>query len=216
MSRILLGTFLLFLFLQESVFEKLDGYEFPVYSTDFCPQNETEWKARSNVLNCTEKNGYTCLPNEHFTELLEFCYRDPHILIEKELCLYLIKSNSLVHGYKCRNFRFGCPTSSYLSTKIYNYPACLLVENGCFYAEPICKRKINTSERKTTKQIDLDKTHPNTTDDSTATYLNETTVYVQGEIDTIDERKVLALSIALLALGFLIGVLCIVLIIRKK
>lgn len=63
--------------------EKLDGYEFPVYSTDFCPQNETEWKARSNVLNCTEKYGYTCLPNEHFTELLEFCYRDPHILIEK-------------------------------------------------------------------------------------------------------------------------------------
>lgn len=63
--------------------ERLDGYKFPVYSTDFCPRNETEWKTRSNVLNCTEKNGYTCLPNEHFTELLEFCYTDPHILIEK-------------------------------------------------------------------------------------------------------------------------------------
>lgn len=144
-----------------------------MYSTDFCPKNETEWKTRSNLLNCTEENGYTCLPNEHFTELLEFCYIDPHILIEKGqislcnypiliknynstniilklcwkikmlliqykdlyivdimhfyyqfsisgLCLYLIKSNSLVHGYKCNTFQFGCPTSSYLSTKIYN------------------------------------------------------------------------------------------------
>lgn len=61
---------------------KLDGYVFPVYSTDFCPRNETEWKERSTVLNCTEQKGYTCLPNEQFTELLEFCYTDPWILIE--------------------------------------------------------------------------------------------------------------------------------------
>lgn len=61
----------------------------------------------------------------------------------------------------------------------------------------------------------MDKIYPNTTDESTATYLHETTVYMQREIDTIDDRK-WVLNIALLALGFLIGVLCIVLIIRKK
>lgn len=54
-----------------------------MYSTDFCPRNETEWEERSTVLNCTKKNGYTCLPDEHFTELLEFCYTDPWILIEE-------------------------------------------------------------------------------------------------------------------------------------
>lgn len=62
---------------------KQEGYEFPVYSTNFCPRNKTEWKERTKVLNCTEKKGYTCLPNEHFTELLEFCYTDPWILIEE-------------------------------------------------------------------------------------------------------------------------------------
>lgn len=54
-----------------------------MYSTDFCPRNEAEWKERSNILKCTEQNGYTCLPNEQFTELLEFCYTDPWILIEE-------------------------------------------------------------------------------------------------------------------------------------
>lgn len=62
---------------------KQDGYEFPVYSTDFCPRNETEWKEKSKVLNCTEQKGYTCLPNENLTKLLEFCYTDPWILIEE-------------------------------------------------------------------------------------------------------------------------------------
>nr|XP_034309908.1 uncharacterized protein LOC117683886 isoform X1 [Crassostrea gigas] len=224
MSIILLGTFFSFLPLQESKSKNLDGYKFPVYSTDFCPRNEAEWKERSNILKCTEQNGYTCLPNEQFTELLEFCYTDPWILIEEGLCLYLIKKNSKVHGYNCHNFQFGCPTSSYLSTEIYKHPACLLVENGCFYAEPTCKkffssvskdtderegRKINTSNRKKSK------IYPNTTDDSTATYLHETTVYVQREIDTIEDRK-WVLDITLLALGFLIGVSCIVLIFRKK
>lgn len=62
---------------------KIDGYKFPVYSTAFCPRNETEWNERSSDLNCTERNGYTCLPNENFTELLEFCYTEPLIWIQK-------------------------------------------------------------------------------------------------------------------------------------
>lgn len=76
---------------------KQEGYEFPVYLTKFCPRNKTEWKERAKVLNCTEQRGYTCLPNEHFTELLEFCYTDPWILIEEGkiasccIILYIIK-----------------------------------------------------------------------------------------------------------------------------
>lgn len=62
---------------------KLDGYKFPVYSTQFCPRNESEWNKRSSTLNCNNTNGYTCLPNQQFTELLEFCYTQPRILIEK-------------------------------------------------------------------------------------------------------------------------------------
>lgn len=62
--------------------EKLKGYNFPVYSTERCPGNETEWNQRSSALNCTEKRGYMCFPNQNFTELLEFCYTQPFTHIE--------------------------------------------------------------------------------------------------------------------------------------
>lgn len=63
--------------------KKLEGYKFPVYTTAFCPRNETEWKIRSSFLNCTTKNGYTCLPNKNLTELLEFCFKRPFIWIQE-------------------------------------------------------------------------------------------------------------------------------------
>lgn len=62
---------------------KLDGYDFRVYTTEFCPKNQTEWNERSSAINCTESNGYMCVTNDNITELLEFCYFDHHILIEK-------------------------------------------------------------------------------------------------------------------------------------
>lgn len=62
---------------------KLDGYDFPVYSTEFCPRNQTEWKERSSAINCTENNGYMCLPNDNLTVLIEFCYIYPFIWIEE-------------------------------------------------------------------------------------------------------------------------------------
>lgn len=63
--------------------KKLEGYKFPVYTTAFCPRNETEWKIRSSFLNCTTRNGYTCLPNKNLTELLEFCFKRPFIWIQE-------------------------------------------------------------------------------------------------------------------------------------
>lgn len=52
----------------------IDGYKFPVYTTPSCPQNKRDWLERSSVLNCTDQNGYMCIPNEMLTELVEFCY----------------------------------------------------------------------------------------------------------------------------------------------
>nr|XP_022300115.1 uncharacterized protein LOC111108482 isoform X4 [Crassostrea virginica] len=55
--------------------ERLNGYKFPVYSTNFCPRNETEWMERSSKFNCTgEDITYACFPNDDITELIEFCY----------------------------------------------------------------------------------------------------------------------------------------------
>lgn len=56
-----------------------DGYEFPVYTTEFCPRNMTEWQERSSILNCFKSNTYMCVPDENITELLEFCYSLPQI-----------------------------------------------------------------------------------------------------------------------------------------
>lgn len=63
--------------------KKLEGYRFPVYSTEFCPRNQAEWNKRSSSINCNKTNGYICVPNENVNQLLEFCYRRPFILIEE-------------------------------------------------------------------------------------------------------------------------------------
>lgn len=62
---------------------KFDGYDLRVHTTDFCPRNQTEWNKKSSALNCTENNGYMCLPNENITQLYEFCYIYPFIWIDK-------------------------------------------------------------------------------------------------------------------------------------
>eukprot|EP00105_Crassostrea_gigas_P010596 XP_011425934.1 PREDICTED: uncharacterized protein LOC105327268 [Crassostrea gigas] len=139
--------------------KKLDGYKFPVYSTPFCPQNESEWAKRSSVLNCNETNGYTCLPNEKLTELLEFCYTQRWILIEEGYCLYLKKNGSYVDSYSCRHFLHGCHKSSYQSTRIYEHPACISLGNGCFLAEQSCESyqqmTVKTISRITTPYVSI-------------------------------------------------------------
>ncbi|XP_065941925.1 uncharacterized protein [Magallana gigas] len=139
--------------------KKLDGYKFPVYSTPFCPQNESEWAKRSSVLNCNETNGFTCLPNEKLTELLEFCYTQRWILIEEGYCLYLKKNGSYVDSYSCRHFLHGCHKSSYQSTRIYEHPACISLGNGCFLAEQSCESyhqmTVKTISRITTPYVSI-------------------------------------------------------------
>lgn len=62
---------------------KLEGYDFPVFSTKECPGNQAEWEKMASAINCTDNNGYMCLPNENLTDLLEFCYIYPRILVQK-------------------------------------------------------------------------------------------------------------------------------------
>lgn len=54
-----------------------------VYTTTSCPMSKSEWDKRSLTINCTDTNGYMCLPNDEFTELLEFCFKLPRIGITK-------------------------------------------------------------------------------------------------------------------------------------
>lgn len=131
--------------------EKLAGYDFPVYPTKACPTNKGEWNKRSSAINCTEGNGYMCLPNEHFTELLEFCYVQPFIWIQEGICLFLYKSFSRVHGYNCNGFRYGCPNSSIASYKLIEYPSFSSLGNGCFLAEPGCETVDDSQETKKPK-----------------------------------------------------------------
>lgn len=131
----------------------LRSYNYPVYKTDSCPGNQTEWNKRSSVLNCTKHNGYMCLPNRDKTELLEFCYIKPKQTIPKGTCLYLDKSSSLVDDFNCETFLHGCPNDDYQSVDIYKYPSCTSIGNGCFLAEPSCNRGLQTiphSKRLTT------------------------------------------------------------------
>nr|XP_034328415.1 uncharacterized protein LOC117689960 [Crassostrea gigas] len=142
---LLFGT-CLFSFLLLLECRKLEGYDFPVFSTKKCPGNQAEWKKRSSAINCTGQNGYMCLPNENLTDLLEFCYIYPRILVQKDLCLYLDKRFSKVNSYNCRRFTHGCPELHYFSSDTYLYQSCMEIENGCFSAEPSCKRKPLRSE----------------------------------------------------------------------
>lgn len=43
------------------------------YNTSSCPKNESEWKRRSDALNCNETNSYMCLADDRLSELLELC-----------------------------------------------------------------------------------------------------------------------------------------------
>lgn len=121
--------------------EFVDGYNFEVNKIEKCPRNKTEWSGRSKFLKCNESKGYTCIPNENLTELLEFCYRQPKITVPKGVCLFLRSAD--VDGYNCHNFTDGCPNSTYFSNEVYMYPNCVSISNGCFLVDSNC----NSSEK---------------------------------------------------------------------
>lgn len=125
--------------------EPLDGYQFRVYTTNICPRNQAERENRLSALHCTDFNAYMCVPNENFTELLEFCYSSYKISIQSGVCLFLTKRNSVVDIYDCRQFTSGCPDFPYFSDEMYKHQNCARIKEGCFLAEPSCSSKRSTS-----------------------------------------------------------------------
>lgn len=115
-----------------------DGYQFQVYATKICPRNQAERENRLSALHCTDFNVYMCVPNENFTELLEFCYSSYKISIQSGVCLFLTKKYSVVDIYDCRQFTSGCPDFPYFSDEMYKYQNCVRIKEGCFLAEPSC------------------------------------------------------------------------------
>ncbi|XP_065926160.1 uncharacterized protein [Magallana gigas] len=189
---------------------KLDGYKFPVYTTTFCPRIKTEWNERSSALNCNKSNGYMCLPNDRFDELLEFCYREPVERIQKGFCLYLVKKVSLVHSYSCSRFTQGCHDHPFFSNEIYKYPACISIGNGCFLAEPSCKSK--TSFRIQNGSRHFENVSTNEWNGSTTTHSQLSSERPQLDITPINDDDdtllvpiVLGISIPLCILSLLFG-----------
>lgn len=127
-------------------FISLDGYAFPVYTTESCPTSQAEWNERSTALNCTQSNAYMCVPDENISKLLEFCYSLPQIQIQKGFCMLLNKNNSTVDSYDCRHLSVGCPTSNNQSHEVLKYRSCFIIVNGCFVAEPTCVGDITPDE----------------------------------------------------------------------
>ena len=86
----------------------LDGYKFPVYTTEFCPRNESEWLERSSLFNCTgDDNTYACFPNDDITELIEFCYPLQIIAITRgKRNFELGFISGLLYKIYCKNLNF--------------------------------------------------------------------------------------------------------------
>lgn len=145
-------------------FSSANNYVFTVHTTKACPRNQSEMDERSRALNCTESNGYTCLPEKHLTVLLEFCYKRARIAVPKGYCLFLRYSD--VDAYDCKRFMYGCPDADYYSEDIYKYPNCVSIGNGCFLADASCDRMpaadtktVTTNSKDFTKTTNMDYQH---------------------------------------------------------
>ncbi|XP_065925457.1 uncharacterized protein [Magallana gigas] len=205
----LLGTFLSVCLLHYEC-KELDGYKFPVYSTELCPRNQTEWNERSSAINCTKDNGYLCFPNEKFTQLLEFCYRTRFIWIQEGYCLYLKKDDSTIYSYSCSSFQFGCHNSSFQSYDLFKHSGCTSIGNGCFLAEPSCKGSDTaTSLPETTKPTHVEIVTRNySTTASTDEKKNETLTY--NDYLIYDEIFMMPILAGVLIPIILFSMLCVI------
>ncbi|XP_062602580.1 uncharacterized protein LOC134264294 [Saccostrea cucullata] len=111
-----------------------------VYS---CPQNEKEFTASGDRLNCSlDENGrnqYVCAPDNEQSMLVEFCFKGLVGLYEKGNCLEVL-DNGYLNQISCRDFREGCPTNHFFISDLYKFPACHEINPHmkCFLADPAC------------------------------------------------------------------------------
>lgn len=121
----------------------IDSYRFKVYPVDRCPKNAIEFVTRARRRNCTENTRYLCAPDKELTSLIEFCTDQRRSLYQYGNCLKLEGVGYLNH-YKCVDkFISGCPTTPYTDDRIYQYPACLSINQDlrCFVADKNCRKR---------------------------------------------------------------------------
>nr|XP_022328771.1 uncharacterized protein LOC111127808 isoform X2 [Crassostrea virginica] len=135
----------------------IPGFEYLVYRTEYCPRSEEEYKGRSSALGCTVNSSYACMPNEELTELWEFCYPLQILYITPDTCLFLSRRIWHLDSHNCKNFKYGCPALHYRASEIYKYPSCVSIANGCFSAEPDCKRKNSGKESDEQNKVSSEK-----------------------------------------------------------
>lgn len=56
---------------------------------------------------------------DFLTSQMLFIFAIEFFHIISGLCLYLDKHVSVVYGYQCKNFIYGCTTSSYMSSNMF-------------------------------------------------------------------------------------------------
>lgn len=86
---------------------------------------------------------------------MEFCYVKDTVAVPKGFCLFLNKRSSAVDAYECQHFFYGCPSDQYFSNAIYQHQSCVSIVEGCFLADPNCKR--STSRNTTTPKYSTEK-----------------------------------------------------------
>ncbi|XP_055999252.1 ankyrin repeat, PH and SEC7 domain containing protein secG-like isoform X2 [Ostrea edulis] len=135
------------------------GYTFNVSLVRQCPLNKEDWDAASDRLNCTETQGYHCVPDKYMTSLVEFCYTwGKKLPFHEGNCLELAADGILNHFPCAKTFPCGCPDTFYYSNEIYKYPKCLQInaQLGCFNSDIQCMiTKALTQTTNLTKEAEV-------------------------------------------------------------
>ncbi|XP_078321681.1 uncharacterized protein LOC144621769 [Crassostrea virginica] len=162
-----------------------DDHVLSVYNTTSCPKNSSEWYERSVFINCTNKGGYMCAPDETLMKLYEFCYKFANTGMIEGHCI-ILNNKTFIDTYDCRGFTSGCPEKSYFTNEMFTYPNCAVIRNGCFQAEQSCWRKENASTQQ-------------------ATVTRQTLTYVLSQESEVLTLRITVISMAVLLLFCIIG-----------
>lgn len=148
---------------------RVPGYRegLKVYQTFTCPRTDSAWTSASLRMNCNvggeqSNNHYYCIPNAERTHFVEFCYDRPSMKTEIGNC-WELGGMGYLNQVDCTNFVKGCPDYTYLSERVYKFPACLDLNfsEQCFNEEPGCTVLKNSTNALVTNQTNADTSlHP--------------------------------------------------------
>ncbi|XP_061186867.1 uncharacterized protein LOC133194994 [Saccostrea echinata] len=134
-------------------------YRFEVYPVNKCPMNRNEFSRASAKRKCLNETRFLCAPNNNLSSLIEFCTDAKKSRFQEGNCVRLEGTGDLNH-YNCEErFLYGCPNVSYIDEEIYNYPACLMInqKDHCFSAENQCPNSTANPGSVNDKNLDIHK-----------------------------------------------------------